>query len=114
MVITEGHIQVRLNGGKGEIVVQSNETYNDGKYHSVLISKRRKEIELRVDDTYQGSGKLPTGTAIRAPDSNGGLYFGGLPALINNTKMVATAVPLYGAIRDVLLNDELVPFENIF
>ncbi|XP_051174494.1 laminin subunit alpha-1 isoform X1 [Leptopilina boulardi] len=113
IVLIKGHIQVRLNGGKGEIIVQSNETYNDGKYHSILISKKRKEIELRVDDSYQGSGKLPTGTAIKAPDTNGGLYFGGLPALINNTKMVSTAVPLYGAIRDVLINEEILRFDEV-
>lgn len=101
-----GQVQVRLNSGKGELTLQSNNTYNDGKYHSVTVSKRRKEVELRVDDAYQGGGKLPTGAAIKAPETNGGLFFGGLPALINNTKMIATGVPLYGAIKDAIFNDE--------
>lgn len=104
--MSNGRIEVRLNGGKGELVLRSNGTYNDGKYHSVFISKKRKTVDLRVDDTFQGNGRLPAGTAIQAPDSNGGLYFGGLPALINNTKMVSTSVPLYGSIRDVMINDE--------
>ena len=106
MVVINGQIEIRLNAGKGELVLRSNQTYNDGKYHSILINKKRKEVELRVDDTYQGSGRLPTGIAIKAPDSDGGLYFGGLPALINNTNKVATNIPLYGAIRDVIFNDE--------
>ena len=106
VVMTKGQIEVRLNGGKGELILRSNGTYNDGKYHSVFINKKRKDVELRVDDTYQGSGRLPIGSAIKAPDSNGGLYFGGLPALINDTKMVSTSVPLYGSIKDVMINNE--------
>ena len=97
---------MRINAGRGELILQSNNTYNDGKYHSVTISKRRKEVELRVDDAYQVGGRLPTGAAIRAPESNGGLFFGGLPALINNTKMIASGVPLYGAIKDAIFNEE--------
>lgn len=95
-----------MNAGKGELVLQSNNTFNDGKYHSVTIIKKRKEVELRIDDAYQTTGKLPTSIAIKVPNSDGGLFFGGLPALINNTKMVATNTPLYGTIRDAIFNDE--------
>ncbi|XP_043271259.1 laminin subunit alpha-1 [Venturia canescens] len=112
VAVIGGQVQVRLNSGKGELILQSNNTYNDGKYHSVTISKRRKEVELRVDDAYQGGGKLPTGAAIKAPEINGGLFFGGLPALINNTKMIATGVPLYGAIKDAIFNDEILRFDE--
>lgn len=98
-------MQVRLNPGQAELVLQSNNTFNDGRYHSVTVIKKRKEVELRIDDAYQTSGKLRNGIAIKAPESNGGLYFGGLPALINNTKMIATNTPLYGAIKDVIFND---------
>lgn len=101
-----GQVQVRLNGGKGELVLQSNDTFNDGRYHSVTIIKRRKDVELRIDDAYQTAGRLPTSAAIKAPEGGGGLFFGGLPALINTTKMIATNVPLYGAIKDGIFNDE--------
>ncbi|XP_015607311.1 laminin subunit alpha-1 [Cephus cinctus] len=113
VAIVNGQIQVRMNAGKGEMIVQTNNTFNDGKYHAVTIIKKRKDVELRVDDAYQGSGRLPTGAAIRAPDSNGGLYFGGLPALINNTKIVATSIPLYGAIKDAIFNDEVLRFDEV-
>lgn len=103
--IIEGQVEVKLNAGKGELILRSNETFNDGKYHSVYIAKRRKDVELRIDDAYQDKGRLPTGAAIRAPES-GGLYFGGLPALINNTNMASSSVPLYGAIKDAIFNDE--------
>lgn len=106
VAVIGGQVQVRLNSGRGELIIQSNNSYNDGKYHSVTVSKRRKEVELRVDDAYQGGGKLSTAAAVRAPESNGGLFFGGLPALINNTKMIATGVPLYGAIKDAIFNEE--------
>jgi len=104
--IVKGQVQVRLNAGKGELVLQSNNTFNDGKYHSITMIKKRKIVELRIDDAYQTTGRLPTGAAIKAPVSNGGLFFGGLPALINNTKMVATNTPLHGAIKDAIFNDK--------
>lgn len=104
--VINGQVQVRLNAGHGKLALQSNSTFNDGRYHSVTIIKRRKEVELRIDDAYQTTGKLPTSAAVKAPSANRGLFFGGLPALINNTKMVATNTPLYGAIKDVIVNDE--------
>lgn len=108
MCIVNGQVQIRLNAGKGELVIQSNNTFNDGRYHSVTVIKKRKDVELRIDDAYQSTGRLPTSVAIKAPDAstNGGLFFGGLPALINNTKMVAANTPLYGAIKDVIFNDK--------
>lgn len=106
MCIFNGQVQARLNAGQGELILQSNNTFNDGRYHSVTIIKKRKEVELRIDDAYQTSGRLRSSIAIKAPDLNGGLFFGGLPALINNTKMVATNTPLYGAIKDVIFNDQ--------
>lgn len=105
LAVINGQIQLRLNAGKGEVMLQSNDTFNDGKYHSISVTKKRKEIELRVDDAYQTSAKLPTGAAIRAPQS-GGLYIGGLPASMNDTTLVATSVPLIGAIKDIIINDE--------
>ncbi|XP_072763928.1 laminin subunit alpha-1 isoform X2 [Anoplolepis gracilipes] len=110
--ILNGQVQVRLNAGKGELVLQSNNTFNDGRYHSVTVIKKRKEIELRIDDAYQTAGRLPTSIAIKAPELNGGLFFGGLPALINNTKMIATNTPLYGAIRNAIFNDEIIRFDD--
>lgn len=87
----------------------TNETFNDGKYHSVSVTKKRKEVELRVDDAYQTAGRLPTGAAVRAPDFTGGLFLGGLPGSLNGTLLVSTNVPLAGAIKDFILDDELVP-----
>ncbi|XP_014473559.1 PREDICTED: laminin subunit alpha-1 isoform X3 [Dinoponera quadriceps] len=110
--IVNGQVQVRLNAGQGELVLQSNSTFNDGRYHSVTVIKRRKEVELRIDDAYQSTGRLATSAAIKAPSANKGLFFGGLPALINNTKMVTTNTPLYGAIKDVIVNDEILRFDD--
>ncbi|XP_025159598.1 laminin subunit alpha-1 isoform X2 [Harpegnathos saltator] len=110
--IVNGQVQARLNAGRGELLLQSNGTFNDGRYHSATVIKTRKEIELRIDDAYQSTGRLPTSAAIKAPNVNGGLFFGGLPALINNTKMVTTHTPLYGAIKDVIINDQIIRFDD--
>ncbi|XP_043600424.1 laminin subunit alpha-1 isoform X4 [Bombus pyrosoma] len=110
--IINGQVQVRLNAGRGELTLQSNDTFNDGRYHSVTVIKRRKDIELRIDDAYQSAGKLPTSAAIKAPEENGGLFFGGLPVLINNTNMISTTTPLYGTIKDAIFNDDIVRFDE--
>lgn len=104
--LINGQVQVRLSAGKGKLVLQSNDTFNDGRYHSVTIIKKRKDVELRIDDAYQSTGRLPTSAAIKAPEVSGGLFFGGLPVLINNTKMIATTTPLYGAIKDAIFNEK--------
>ncbi|XP_043794597.1 laminin subunit alpha-2 isoform X1 [Apis laboriosa] len=111
--IMNGQVEVRLNAGKGELVLQSNDTFNDGRYHSVTIIKRRKDVELRIDDAYQTAGKLPTSAAIKAPEESGGLFFGGLPVLINNTEMISTTTPLYGAIKDAIFNDDIIRFDEV-
>ncbi|XP_032674953.1 laminin subunit alpha-1 isoform X4 [Odontomachus brunneus] len=110
--IINGQVQVRLNAGQGELTLQSNSTFNDGRYHSVTVIKRRKDVELRTDDAYQSTGRLPTSAAIKAPNVRG-LFFGGLPALINNTKMITSNTPLYGAIKDVIINDEILQFNDV-
>ncbi|XP_061943056.1 laminin subunit alpha lam-3 isoform X4 [Apis cerana] len=111
--IMNGQVEVRLNAGRGELVLKSNDTFNDGRYHSVTIIKRRKDVELRIDDAYQTAGKLPTSAAIKAPEESGGLFFGGLPILINNTEMISTTTPLYGAIKDAIFNDDIIRFDEV-
>nr|XP_012147088.1 PREDICTED: laminin subunit alpha-2 isoform X4 [Megachile rotundata]XP_012147089.1 PREDICTED: laminin subunit alpha-2 isoform X4 [Megachile rotundata] len=111
--IINGQVQVRLNAGSGELILQSNDTFNDGRYHSVTIIKKRKDVELRIDDAYQSAGRLPRSAAIKAPEGSGGLFFGGLPILINNTKMISTTTPLYGAIKDAIFNEEIIRFNEV-
>ncbi|CAB0032889.1 unnamed protein product [Trichogramma brassicae] len=120
VAVIDGHIEVRVNNGKGEAVLQSNGTFNDGKYHTVIVNKKRKEIELRIDDAYQMSEKLLIPDAVRAPKS-GGLFFGGLPQSIMSTKKISTKTALQGAIKDVIYNDDsilnfgdAVSFEHAF
>ncbi|XP_014204068.2 laminin subunit alpha-1 [Copidosoma floridanum] len=112
VAIVDGHVQFRINGGRGELILLSNGTFDDGKYHMVTVTKRRKDVELRIDDAYQVNRRLPTSAAVKAPES-GGLYIGGLPHLINNTKMVFTNAPLIGAIKDIIFDeDKIVSFDE--
>ncbi|XP_014221917.2 laminin subunit alpha-1 [Trichogramma pretiosum] len=120
VAVIDGHLEVRVNNGKGEAVLQSNGTFNDGKYHTVIVNKKRKEIELRIDDAYQMSEKLSIPDAVRAPKL-GGLFFGGLPQLIMSTKKISTKTSLQGAIKDFIYNDDsilnfgdAVSFEHAF
>ncbi|XP_015124906.1 laminin subunit alpha-1, partial [Diachasma alloeum] len=111
IALVNGQVQVRINAGVGELTLQSNSTFNDGKYHTVTIMKRRKNVELRIDDAYQDGGVLPSAAVVRAPEF-GGLFFGGLTALINDTRMIGSVVPLYGAIKEAIFNEEIIRFQE--
>ncbi|XP_046413773.1 laminin subunit alpha-1-like [Neodiprion fabricii] len=112
VAIVAGQVQVRIDAGKGELLLQSNDTFNDGKYHSICVTKKRKAVELRVDDAYQASGRLPTGAAVRLPELSGGMYIGGLPGAINDTNLVTTNIPLIGAIKDIIFNDKILRLDE--
>lgn len=99
-----------MDAGRGTVVLQSapgSAPLNDGLLHSVAVTKMGRRLELRVDDALQSTASLPEGpAAVRAPGDQGGLYFGGVPATLNVSDMVATSMPLIGTIKDAIFNDE--------
>lgn len=125
-----GRLEVRVDAGRGTVSLQSGGlpqgppeageaplealgpvgpvgALNDGRLHTVSVVKTGRRIELRVDDVLQSTATLPEGaTVVRAPGGAGGLYWGGVPAAVNVSDMLATTMPFIGTIKDAIFNDE--------
>uniref|UniRef100_A0A8D8X2U9 Laminin subunit alpha-1 n=1 Tax=Cacopsylla melanoneura TaxID=428564 RepID=A0A8D8X2U9_9HEMI len=112
--LRRGQLDIRVNAGRGEVRLASDSSeYNDGAFHSILVSKQGKRLELRVNDVVHALATLPDGSSVvRAPGRWGGLFFGGLPQGINTTGRAVSDVPLVGTIKDAIFNDELIHFDS--
>jgi laminin alpha 1/2 len=98
---------VEVDAGHGVVILSPQKSFNDGKFHSLSVTKLGRRLELRVDDELLDTANLPKGgTVVRAPGPSGGLYFGGLPSNFTNTDLAASSVPLIGTIKDVIFNDQ--------
>lgn len=105
--LTDGRLNVQVDAGHGGVVLSPQKNFNDGRFHSLSVTKAGRRLELRVDDELLDTAILPKGgTVVRAPGPSGGLYFGGLPSDFNNTGLASSSVPLIGTIKDVIFNDQ--------
>ncbi|CAG2061905.1 unnamed protein product, partial [Timema podura] len=111
--LSEGTLRVWANAGRGDTFLNSTNAYNDGQFHALVVTKNGRKLQLRVDDRLEGTTTLPEGaTALKAPGDIGGLYLGGLPPGLNAVNMVASVVPLFGTIKDVIFNEKILQFNN--
>jgi Laminin G domain. len=105
--LVDGRLNVQVDAGHGGVVLSPQKNFNDGRFHSLSVTKLGRRLELRVDDELLDTAILPKGgSVVRAPGPSGGLYFGGLPTNFNNTGLVLSSVPLIGTIKDVIFNDK--------
>ncbi|GIZ05374.1 putative extracellular matrix glycoprotein laminin subunit beta [Caerostris extrusa] len=108
IVIVNGQIEARFDGGNGEAKIESDDTYNDGNYHTITVLKTHRKVVMRVDDVEVGSDRLPKGSKdIDAPPQRG-LYFGGFREGIDYSTMLSTATPLFGSIKDAIFNNRVL------
>nr|XP_018899369.1 PREDICTED: laminin subunit alpha-1 [Bemisia tabaci] len=112
--LRNGQIDVRLNAGHGEVRLASTSSdYGNGQFHSVVVIKRGKKLELQVDDTTDSSATLPRGSLnIKVPGDAGGLFFGGIPPDINTTGLAVSDEPLIGTIKDAIFNNSVLAFDK--
>jgi laminin alpha 1/2 len=105
--LVDGRLNVQVDAGRGEVILSPQKQFNDGKFHSLSVTKLGRRLELRVDDELEDSATLPKGaTVVHAPGPSGGLYFGGVPSNFSNIGMVTSSVPLIGTVKDVIFNDQ--------
>lgn len=98
---------MQVDTGRGGAVLSPQKHFNDGKFHSLSVTKTGRRLELRIDDELQDTVTLPRGaTVVRAPGPSGGLYFGGVPSNFTSTGLAASSIPLFGTIKDVIFNDQ--------
>jgi hypothetical protein len=105
--LVDGRLNVQVDAGHGGVVLSPQKRFNDGKFHSLSVTKTGRRLELTIDDELQDTVTLPRGASVvRAPGPSGGLYFGGVPSNFTNTGLAASSVPLIGTIKDVIFNDQ--------
>jgi len=105
--LLNGHVEVRVDAGRGAVKLSSKVPVNDGLFYALSISKNGRRLELRINDDLQSTGVLPEGaTVVRAPGESGGLFFGGVSPGLNTSNMTATTAPFLGTIKDAIFNDE--------
>ncbi|XP_075729518.1 wing blister isoform X1 [Rhipicephalus microplus] len=110
VALKDGHIELRLNGGAGEVASRSEQRYNDNKFHTITIIKRHRKIQVNVDDAEIDSLRLPKGTTDIEGPGMGGLFFGGVRGGIAIGDQAATRDNFIGTIKDAVFNDVLLGF----
>ncbi|ROT86038.1 Laminin subunit alpha-1 [Penaeus vannamei] len=110
--LVEGHLDIQLNGGTGIERIMSAEKFNDGQLHSISVIKENRRVTLKVDDREVNSTRLDRGGQVLYGPNTGGLYFGGVPQGLDIVTMVGSSSPLKGCIRDVIVNNKVLPFNQ--
>ncbi|XGW21734.1 hypothetical protein V3C99_004587, partial [Haemonchus contortus] len=103
------HFGKDASSRKGVVTIRSNHMYNDGRLHSVFMSRKGKIVQLRVDDKEVGEKQVlddesPIGSATSQ------MFIGGFAERSkppNNE--IPTTVPLIGCVSDMYHNYKKVP-----
>lgn len=99
--LVDGHVEVRVDAGKGAVTLVSQKLVNSGRFHFISVTKQGRKLELRVDDELQSLSTLPEGaTVVKAKN----LYLGGVPPGIQSALYVSDVTPFVGTVKDVLFN----------
>ncbi|XP_029841229.2 laminin subunit alpha-1 [Ixodes scapularis] len=112
VALKDGHLELRLNGGPGEVALRSEQRYNDNKFHTLTVLKRHRKVQVNVDDTEIGTLRLPKGTLEVEGPPQGGLFFGGIRSGIAIGAQAATRESFVGTIKDAVFNDVLLGFNS--
>ena len=89
------------------------EAYNDNTYHTLFVIKRGRSVSVFMDDVRvdRGEVRLAAGAVDMPAPAHGGLFLGGLPAVIaeqvERSRMAATVTSLIGTIQDFAFIDDV-------
>lgn len=112
--LSNGRLIFWADGGRGRIELSSNETLNDGEYHTVNVVKSGRKFELRVDDAYQMSQSLTVQPFVINMLDSGGFYVGGIPANVPDyANLVGNAPSFVGTLKDFVVNNQTISFGNL-
>ncbi|ESP05355.1 hypothetical protein LOTGIDRAFT_227981 [Lottia gigantea] len=109
------YIAAQLKSGYLEIsyirtvptTTQSRQTYNDGRWHSVRITKERKDLMYIIDNRETKRTRIRAKLDIDAP-----IYIGGLP---NNFDLKTDQVvrnSIRGCVKNVYINKDLIDLSD--
>ena len=110
-----GHISLVFGSGKDhklKLNFVTEQSYNDGQYHTLFVVKRDRKISVFVDDLQVDGGDVFVSKELvemRSP-RHGGLFLGGVPSVIRsdvtNSEMAASVNSFIGTIQDFLFIDD--------
>lgn len=111
--LTNGRLHFWVHSGRDRIEMVSNNTLNDGEYHTVNVIKAHRKFELRVDDEFQTSKSLTSQPfSINMIEDAGGFFVGGIPPSAEYIDLTEKLQPLRGTIKDLVVNNQTVSFGN--
>uniref|UniRef100_A0AAV2LXJ7 Laminin subunit alpha-5 n=1 Tax=Knipowitschia caucasica TaxID=637954 RepID=A0AAV2LXJ7_KNICA len=96
--VSDGHLQLLLDGGKKKISLRSRNKYNDNQWHTVFIKREGDKLSLVVDGISAQSKRIPGGDKTKL---SGPLYVGGLPPTLS----APGSSGFVGCVRELKLND---------
>lgn len=96
--VSDGHLQLLLDGSKKKITLRSRKKYNDDQWHTVFVKREGEKMTLVVDGISAQSKRIPGGDKTKL---SGPLYIGGLPPTLS----APGSSGFVGCVRDLKLND---------
>ncbi|OQV23620.1 Laminin subunit alpha-2 [Hypsibius exemplaris] len=105
-----GRLVLVFNGGSVATKIQVDKYYDDRVLHTVSLRKRKKKIEVRVDDMEVQEEKLTTGSGNITADI---MYIGGAPTDVDLSAIAASARSFVGCFTGLIINGVLVGFEQL-
>lgn len=111
VALTNGRLYFWVDSGRDRIELASNNTLNDGEYHTVNIIKSNRRFELRIDDEYHVTKFLISQPfSINMIEDAGGFFVGGIPMVNEYTRLTEKLQPLRGTIKDLVVNNQTISF----
>lgn len=112
--LVNGRIVFWVDAGRGRIELNSNNTLNDGEYHTVNVLKVGRKFELRVDDEYQMSKSLSSQPfVISMIEGSGGFYVGGIPNIPEYLNLMERVDAFHGTLKDFVVNNQTISFGDL-
>lgn len=108
LAIVNGLLEIRVNSGSGSILLVSELQINDGQFHTIAITKRKRRVSILLDDRENTFSRLSKGSNVVEAPKSGGLYLGGLPDFITLRGMANTKTGLIGVIKDFVFSGKIV------
>ncbi|XP_052864377.1 LOW QUALITY PROTEIN: laminin subunit alpha-1-like [Anopheles cruzii] len=107
--LSEGRVNLWMDGGAGRIELVSNGTLNDGEYHVLAVVKQGRHVELRIDDQLQSARSLQP-SLVTMPGESGGLFIGGVPDDPAFDTLAKVFDGLEGTVANLVFNNRTVSF----
>ncbi|KAI1304937.1 Laminin subunit alpha [Halotydeus destructor] len=109
LTLREGRLIFSYNNGGGVGMVMTDKVYNDGEWHRVVFSRRKRVGEIKVDEGDENRGLSPgeaTSLNVKSPVYIGGLSEEAANGAKNSLQQVTNSFP--GCIRKVYIQGILV------